>query len=568
MEGRSKNRLWIVLVPLMLLALGVTARLVQLQLGRPADLIRHGNNVAEASIILHANRGYIRDRKGEALAEPSWRYEIMVEKAQAGWERSPDNRYYQDFTNTARILSAILDKPAAEIEQGILESPNRDRAWIVRDATPEQAQAIRETGLVGVYANRVPHRFYPQGALACHLIGYVDPDSRGGVGVEGYRNGELTGQAGVRPYTITRDRREPRHGRDIVLTIDSDVQGMVEALLRRSVAYNQAERGTIVVLDPATGAVIAMAADPCFEPLHYIRPEYENILINPTISRQYEPGSVMKMVTMAMGIDSGAIAPGTPFFDSGTYTIGGGLVTNAEKRSYGSIDMNLALKWSVNTAHAWVVDRMGPEQYYSYLERFNFGRLTGIDLAGEIRGSVLYPSDDLWTPHIMAVSSFGQSTSVTPLQMTSALGAIANGGRQMQPYVTAAIYDNGELLAEHKPTVLNTSISAETARLVTLMGMESGQQFAGIEGYTMSGKSGTAQVRVGNTYDPREVLVSFGGWLPAHDPRFVMLVVLEKPQRSRWGFETAAPLWQEVARELIVLLDIPPDANQLTGIQP
>lgn len=547
----------------------VIINLLRFQINPPADLLSLGRDAVEQRYTLLADRGYIYDRNGAVLAAPGYDYEVAVEKQ---WMRYTLKRDLPE-SEVARLMATDIAATLSLTRSVVLEQLTSDspRAILVQRADPEQVARLRALPYEGLVYYPKPRRYYPQGDLACHVLGYVNFDNIGGAGVEGYYNRELTGQAvslvGSDVPSLPSEQVEPRRGHDLVLTIDRDVQAATEAALARAISEYRADKGSIVVLDPRTGAVLSMASTPCFSPYRFFDNTVQ--LNNPALVDLYEPGSVMKLITMAAGIDAGLITPDTGYFDSGSFVIGGQVINNAEQKSYGGISMRTALQWSVNTAHVWVAWSLGPERFYTYMERFGFGRLTNIDLTPEESGILNKPETlENWTEGMLAVNSFGQGVSVTALQMASAVSAIANDGRQMRPYVVQSIYQDGKLVAEHTPQVMSVPITAESAALVTAMAMDAGQQFAAIDGYTMAGKSGTAQIPVpGVGYHKTDVLGSFVGWLPADDPRFLILVRIDRPKSVSWGFQSAAPTWKALAEELIVLLDVPPDSIRLAQAQ-
>jgi cell division protein FtsI/penicillin-binding protein 2 len=514
-------------------------------------------------------RGEILDRNGNVLAGPGNDYSIGLDLPWIARTDHPDYSYAQAAGELATDLAPILDRPRYEL----LDMMYYDQLYVHLEnrEPPEVAAALEALPYSGIAIHPVARRLYPQGNLACHVLGYVDFDGNGGSGLEGAYNMQLAGEAVTREFfnipSTPRTDLHAREGLDLVLTLDRTVQQTVERHLAEALATYDAEGGTIIAMDPRTGAILAMANYPCFSPYDYSK-EPEELLLNPAISSQYEPGSVFKLITMSAGIDSGAITPDSVYNDNGLFVLGGHIIKNAEDKAYGSINMLYALKWSVNTATTWVATLTGPDTFYGYLERFGFGRPTGIDLAAEAYGQMTKNTDDGWSEGMLGTNAFGQGIGVTPLQMISAVSAIANDGKQMRPYLVQAMYRDGELFAEHQPQPASIPITAETAAQVTAMAIESGQQYAAIEGYTMAGKSGTAQIPEGGFYHPDDVIASFVGWVPADDPQLLMLVKLDRPHAVEWGSESAAPTWKKLAEELVVLLDIPPDRVRFAQTQP
>jgi cell division protein FtsI/penicillin-binding protein 2 len=402
----------------------------------------------------------------------------------------------------------------------------------------------------------------------CHVLGYTDFDGIGGSGLEGYYQSELAGTAAtatinISPLTIQKSVIA-REGADLILTIDRTVQRVVEDHLERAMAEYAAVSGTIIVMDPRTGAILAMANKPCFSPFRFFEVE-EDSLLNPAVSKQYEPGSVMKLITMATALDSGTVTPQSTYNDAGVVYIGGHAIYNWDRSARGVVDMTGLLAHSLNIGAATIASWTGPDTFYNYLQRFGFGRPTGIDLMAEASGQMPLPGDPDWSESNIGTNSFGQGLAITPLHMISAVSALANGGYLMQPYIVQEIKGDG-FEHIHEPTVLSRPVSKQTADQVTAMAVNAVRTEvigAKVEEYTVAGKTGTAEIPEGGFYHPSDTIGSFIGWLPADAPEIVVLIKLDRPQVSPWGSTTAAPSFAALADELVTLLDIPPDRVRL-----
>jgi cell division protein FtsI/penicillin-binding protein 2 len=388
--------------------------------------------------------------------------------------------------------------------------------------------------------------------------------------LEGYYQGELAGEAAsatinISPLTV-QESVIAREGADLILTIDRTVQYVVEKHLQQAMDTYRAQSGTIIVMDPRTGAILAMASLPCYSPGEFFEAD-ESLFMNPAVSRQYEPGSVMKLITMASALDSGTVTPQTTYYDAGVIEVGGYPFRNWDRGAYGTVDMTGLLAHSLNVGAATIATWMGPDTLYSYFQRFGFGRPTGIDLMAEAGGQMPLPGASDWTESNMGTNAFGQGLASTPLQMLSAVSALANQGYLMQPYLVQEIHSQGRVFI-HEPTVLSRPISEQTANQLTAMSINAVRQEipqAQIEGYTLAGKTGTAQIPEGGIYHPDDTIASFIGWLPADAPEIVVLIKLDRPRESPWGSQTAAPTFAELAQELVALLGIPPDNIRLQG---
>ena len=319
-------------------------------------------------------------------------------------------------------------------------------------------------------------------------------------------------------------------------------------------------------MEPQTGEILAMASWPVFDPNNYGNTNLE-VFRNPVISEQYEPGSIFKIITMAAGLDTGVIEPSTTFTDTGIVTLGQRIFFNSNRLAYGNVTTTEALARSLNVVTVQVVERIGKNNFYQYLRRFGFGDATDVDLSGEIAGAIKLPNNPNWSVSDLGTNSFGQGIAVTPLQMLNATAAIANGGSLMRPYVVRArVQGDTALLIE--PTVVRTVISPETSEMLTEMMVtvvETGALGARVEGYTIAGKTGTAQIPTEEGYTEDETIVSFVGFAPADDPQFVALIKLVRPdpEISPWATYTAAPAFAELAKRLFEHMNIPPDDVRL-----
>ena len=504
-------------------------------------------------------RGVIYDHNGAVLAVDEWDYRLGV---------SPS--ILTDAEELATQLSPVLQIPRGQL----LEQMESSQLYVVLASriSSETADTIRELDYGDeVQLDPLPRRFYPQGNLMCHVLGFVDFDGMGGAGVEGYYQSELAGQAASATVPISPLRRQTtvmaREGADLTLTIDRSVQYTVERHLKEALAEYGAVSGSMIVMDPRTGAIIAMAAEPCYSANDFSETE-PSLFYNPLVSAVYEPGSVMKLVTMAAALDSGTVTPDTTYNDTGAIAVGGHVSYNWDRGAYGTVDMTTLLAHSLNVGAATIATWMGPTTFYDYFQRFGFGRPTGIDLFSEEPGLMPLPGSGEWQESFIATNAYGQALAVTPLQMISAISALANNGYLMQPYVVAEVRDeNG--VHRHEPTVLSQAIKPETAAIMTTMAVTAVQQEvqeALVEGYTVAGKTGTAQIAEPFGYHPTDTIASFIGWLPADDPEIVVFVKLDRPQTAPWGSMTAAPAFSKLAKELVVLLDIPPDEIRLGAL--
>jgi len=420
-----------------------------------------------------------------------------------------------------------------------------------------------------------PHlkRSYPEGSLSSTLLGffsYLDRENgKGYFGVEEKYNDLLSGSSQkvyipFDPYKVQELPDIPA-GTSLILTIDREIQASIESILDKAVENTGSESGTIIVSDPETGEILGMATTPRMNPNEYWT--YGEIFPNPTpynraVGTTYEPGSVFKVLTMSAALDNGTVTPDTPFIDTGVIEIGGAYIYNWDSGAWGPQDMVGCMQHSLNVCLAWVADQVGPTDYYNYIQSFGIGHNTGIDLSGEVTSPIRLPGDGQWMMMDLATNSFGQGIAVTPIQMIMAIGALANDGKMMAPHVLRAMIDNGRQY-NTTPQVIGTPIKPETARTITTLlsrSLEEESSDALIPGYRVAGKTGTAEIPGPTGYSSDVTNASFAGWGPIDDPKFLVYIWLEEPHTSIWGSVVAAPVFSDVVKSLVVLMDIPPDS--------
>jgi len=432
-----------------------------------------------------------------------------------------------------------------------------------------------EPSLRGLIWSSHLKRSYPENSLASNVLGFYSyrdrKEGKGFYGVEEYYNDLLAGNPmdtfmPRNPYLLEGLPHVPA-GASLVLTIDREIQAMVEKKLDESIKEIEAESGTVIILDPHNGEVLAMATQPRVNLNEYWKYEEQfkdKTPFNRAISETYEPGSVYKVLTMAAAIDAGAVKEDTEFNDPGRFEYGGGIILNWDRRGHGRQTMQGCMQKSLNVCLAWVATELGKEKFYEYMSAFGIGQRTSIDLGGEKIWPLSVPGDSDWYPIQLATNSFGQGVAVTPIQLATAISAIANDGKMMKPHILKAIIQDGKQY-DITPQVLGVPVQAKTAKTMTEMLVKSlvnESSLALVPGYSIAGKTGTAEIPVEGKYGTELTNASFVGWGPAQDPQFLIYVWLEKPKDSPWGSVVAAPLFSEIAKELVVYLNIPPDEVQ------
>jgi cell division protein FtsI/penicillin-binding protein 2 len=572
-----------------LLGAGIIIQMVRINYTPFAqDLIAKSEDYQGVRKTIYPPRGTIYDRKGNILATNQIGYEVGIDLkyvadpesiafaastlleeldyldvvALASTEkRTEENRYY--------VLSSFVSKDKIE-ELEILKENYTNRRRETKSIKPS---------LSGLVWSPMQQRVYPEGTLAANVLGFYNYFSRenaqGVFGVEEAYNRLLTGKPQNvflpnDPYLVEA-LPDIDPGASLVLTIDRDIQKMLEETLEQALAWSGGEGGTIIVADPKTGEILGMASTPFFNPNQYWKYQETFPGITPynrAVGTAYEPGSVFKVITMAAALDSGAAELDTTYNDaSGVYWVANSWpIYNWNYGAWGVQDMTGCMRYSLNVCLAYVaIDLLGEELFYEYLQAFGFGRSTGIDLASEANFPLRLPENNQWMSLDLATNSFGQGIAVTPIQMVAAISAIANDGKMMTPHVVRSVVDKGQQY-NVSPQVINTPISAQTARDMTEMlaySLEEEASVALVEGYRVSGKTGTGDIPTELGYTSNLTNASFVGWGPTDDPQFVVYVWIEKPTISPWGSEVAAPVFRDVVEQLVVLMRIPPDDIRL-----
>lgn len=506
------------------------------------------------------DRGKILDRNLEPLTVNQTKYLLYARP--------------KEIVNKTEAVEKI-DK-VLELGEATLESRlDMSKVWvsIKGNISKEKKEQLEAAKLKGIGFEEEEHRFYPEASLAAHLIGFMGKDkvgeSVGYFGVEGYYNQDLAGLPGVikserdvfnKPIFIgSQQRVGAENGRDFILTIDKTVQHLVKDKLRQGVEKFKAKSGCVIAVNPKTMEILALSCLPDFDPETYYEFN-EGYFKNWTISDVYEPGSTFKPLVMAAGIEEKVIDPNGFFDESGPVRIGGYTVRNWNDKYEGKISITHILEKSSNVGMVHVGAELGNKKLDEYVHKYGFGELTNVDLQGETAGQVKPLKS--WYPIDAATTAFGQGISVTAMQLIRGFAAVINGGYLMRPYVVRGVIENGDVRIR-EPQVQRRVISEETSKIMRKMLVSTvahaEAKWKIPEGFTFGGKTGTAQIAVQGTYDASKTIASFIGFAPAEDPKFLMLVVIQEPESSSWGSETAAPLFFDIAKDLLVYYNVAPE---------
>ena len=568
-------RLLLLVYGLAFAGLSVILQIVRIQNSPEAAIFRkQANEYANALQTFYPDRGEIYDRNGHLLAGNKTVYEVGV-----------DLELMRDPEAIALAASVQLGLNYDEVRNALAAPPPGMHFFLLADyVDADQASALQQLkirmdeksrpgepgSLAGLEFKAHPQRSYPEGALAANVLGFVNREGRGYFGVEEKYNDLLAGNpvqvwVPTNPNEAVNIPRVP-DGTTLVLTINRDLQAASEEILDQALDHYGADGGTIVVMDPRNGEILAMASTPRMDLNQFWN--YGTIFQNASeynraISMPYEPGSVMKVLTMAAALDGGTVTPSTSYLDTGAILIGGATIHNWDQQAWGYQDMVGCLQHSLNVCMAWVSTQIGAQGFYGYMNRFGLGRLTGVDLAGEMAGRLKVPGDADWYPVDLGTNAFGQGVAVTPLQLMTAASAVANQGRMVTPHVLYAMLREGHQFRVPSQYA-GSPISAQTAQTLSAMlalSLENESSAALLPGYRVAGKTGTAQIPTDSGfYDLVQTNASFIGWGPVADPQFMIYVWLERPTASIWGSETAAPVFAQVAEKTVLLLNIPPDS--------
>ncbi|GIX48728.1 MAG: penicillin-binding protein [Candidatus Tectimicrobiota bacterium] len=556
-----KARLGLVLGCFALGFMAIAGRLYLTQIVQHESLRRLAARQYQQQLTLHPERGQIVDRQGRVLATslpvPSV-YAVPHEVA------NPDR--------VASQLAEVLQSPRARLHQQL--QAQGPFVWLARQVTPEVEQRLRALALPGIHVLSERRRYYPYRHLAGQVLGFVGVDGQGLGGVEYAFDRHLSGQ--VRQVTVPRDalrRRllaaDPPRGADVHLTLDAQLQYLAEKELATRVEETGATRGLALLMQPYTGDILALALYPFFNPNDFRDPAQQQWQRNWAVTDPVEPGSTFKVIVAAAALEAEVARPEEPFFcEEGLLQRGPRRIRDHEP--FGFLSFAEVLQFSSNIGAVKIAERLTPEQLYRYIRRFGFGESTGVGLPGESPGEVRPPK--AWSGFSQASLALGQEIAVTPLQLITAYAAIANGGWLVQPRLVRSLV-RGDTRQTLPPRLRRQVLSRRTAEqltaILTGVTVRGTGRLAAVPGYAVAGKTGTAQKVDAETggYSQQRVLASFVGYLPAEAPELVLLVMLDEPQRHRWGGQAAAPLFRRIAQQALHYLRVPPPQGKALTVR-
>ena len=563
MNFKTQWRMWAVFGAIVLFFLLISGRLFYWQVIAGDQLRVKASAQYSVEFLLPAARGQILASDGSPL--------VTNQTAFLAYAQPKDIKDISQFSRSVGSVLSLED----QVLIPKLSAPGRLWVPLAHKVESNIVDTLKSLHLSGLGFEKEPKRYYPEASMAGHILGFVGSDGNGNdkgyFGIEGYYDRELRGQNGriaverdVRgaPILIGDENRiEPEHGRTLMTWIDRSIQRVAERRLNEGIDKYGAKEGSVVIADPKTGGIMAMASFPSYDPALFS--SYDTMLYrNPTVAASFEPGSTFKVLMMSAALQEKLVTPATTIDETGPVQVGEYAVSTWDNKYHGTINMTEVLQHSSNVGMVAVEKKLGKEKVVRYIRDFGFGEPTGVDLEEELSPQLRKDTD--WREIDLATASFGQGIAVTPLQMVRAVGALANDGWLMEPHIVKEIRDEKGRVVAIRPKKIRQVVGSATAKIMTEMmvsAVDNGEaKWAKPVGYRIAGKTGTAQIPVAGHYDEKKTIASFVGFAPADDPKFVMLVTLREPSSSQWGSETAAPLFFTIARDIFSYLGIPPGA--------
>lgn len=567
-RGRTNGRLLILAGVFAISGAVLLARVAYIQLVESSHYEAEAREEHFGQQEVRAERGAILDRNGYPLATTIDAYDVYI-----------DRRAWQDpasALDAAEEIAGRLGTTPGKLLENVRSEPT-GLYVAYRGLDFERGESLAQSEVLGLRLVRTSRRFYPEGDLASALLGFVGRDQTGLTGIEADFDRELGGTPGTiwferdsigNRIALGRERIgvKPVPGGDIRLTIDRYIQRIVERALEEQTAETGALGGSIVVMDPGTGEILAMSSRPSFRLSDLADDPDQSLFRNRAVTDVYEPGSVFKTLTAAMALDLGLVTPASSYDDTGVAYVGSAAIRNWDYSANGTTNVTQILQRSLNTGAVWLSQQVGAEDFYRYMREFGIGQGTGTGLSGEADGLLRSSEHPFWSPADLATNSFGQGVAATPLQVVTAIASLANGGNIMRPYIVQQVHTpDGVRMFE--PVVVRNVVREETAARVAYMMNQVVEgipgHLAAIKGYQVAGKTGTttgATLADGAVHDGN--IASFIGFAPLDDPKMIMLVKLDFKE-DRLGGEVAAPVFRELAPLVLAHLGVRPEGSQL-----
>ena len=557
-QNSLKGRLILVSILFALFGAGIVGRLFSLQVMQHDDLVSRSEKQHQRTVEIHYGRGSVFDRNMNELAT-----NIKAASVYATPQEVVDKK------RAARVLAKALNLNHKSIYKKL--NSKRHFVWLKRQVLPAEIARLRKSSLPGINFISEDKRFFPKRELASGVVGFNGVDNQGLGGIEQRYDSTLKGN--VVKAVMEKDARgklvqfnkqangQVSGSRSVVLAIDEVIQFFTEHHLKKQVAKHQAESGVAIVMNPNTGELYAIANVPQYNPNNYSAYK-DNRRRNRAVSDSYEPGSIFKPIVAAASIDAGVARPQDTFFcENGKFKVGNKTVGEAVNHKYGWLTLQNIIIKSSNIGSIKIARQLGKQSYYDYIRKFGFGQKTGIELPGEAGG--LLKELSAWNPLSLASISFGQEIGVTPLQMTNAISAIANGGTLMVPRITRAILKDGQIEKRFEPKAVRRVISIQSSRqvidILKHVVKDGTGKNAAVKGYEVAGKTGTAQKYDAKTgrYSKTAYVSSFIGFAPADAAKVAILVMIDNPKGVHYGGSVAAPVFSNIARETLRYLNVP-----------
>jgi cell division protein FtsI (penicillin-binding protein 3) len=561
LNSRIRRRIVVIQVIMVASILLLCGKSFDIQVFKAKELSEKAENDYSRNITIKGERGQILDQNMNKLGASIDAVTITACPAKIA-----------DAGDTAQKIGALLGINPKILKETL--SSKRMFAWVQRGVTPDQAEKIQALNITGIYFEKDSRRYYPNRSLAAQVIGFTGADDSGLEGLENRYNSILEGR--TRKISLTRDgngrildyekkRNSELKGDSIVLTLDKKIQFLSEQALEQAVTNHQARSGMALVMRPGTGELLAIAHYPEFNPNNY-KGYGRDAYRNRAVTDAFEPGSAMKVFTAAAAMEKGVTPKTIIYCEKGTYRIGS--FTIHDTHSYEWLTISQIIQLSSNIGAAKITESIGDKALYNCLSGFGFGSRTNIGITGETPGNLIPYRK--WSKIDSGAISFGQGISASALQLITGISAIANGGNLMKPLLVKKIISSqGETLQEYPPEIVRRAVSPGTAReikaMMNLVVSEEGTGTkAGIEGYEICGKTGTAQkvAEGGKGYARNKYTSVFAGFAPLENPELAVLVIVDEPKKQYYGGDVAAPAFKTILAESFNYLNIPPEKNK------